>query len=125
VSDNVFQAALLSLVVILAAGPNAALYCGLWCHSAESMTSGCEHHHPTGALKAPVVVPSGDCAIGGSAVVFVREAAQRNTSAPKDQSAVAVPRFAFNASSAGASSTYDSGSQLPLELRPLVLALRI
>ena len=44
-SINVFRAALVSVVLTLAIGPNAGLLCTVWCHDDTSM--GCPHHEST------------------------------------------------------------------------------
>ena len=118
-----FRVALLSIVLTLAAGPSAALLCGTWCHSAARMAGACEHH--TQAVT-PGVSASDECAVNGNPAVFVREDARRSTSAPDVTGVIAAARFAFTSPVAGGTlSGYELNSRLLLELRPLVLALRI
>lgn len=117
-----FRAALLSLVLILAAGPNAALLCGVWCHPGERMAGTCEHQTQT---ATPCIEPTDDCGIIGTPVVFVREDARRNAAVPDVDGAVAIARFAFAVPAAGTRSAYEPSGRLLLQLRPLVLALRI
>jgi len=121
-STNVFRAALLSIVLTLAAGQNAALLCDVWCHSGAGMTGTCEHQTKA---TTPGVGANDDCAVNGNAVVFVREDGRPGASAPDVAGAVVVARFAFRPPAAGTLSAYRSNSRLLLELRPLVLALRI
>ena len=121
-SSNVFRAALLSIVLTLAAGQNAAaLFCGIWCHSGEGMAGACEQQ---GSTTSPAV-SANDCKVNGSVIVFVREDARRSTSAPTDVGAAFVPRFAFTPPAAGILSAHEPSNRQLLELRPLVLALRI
>jgi hypothetical protein len=118
----VFRAALLSIVLTLAAGQNAAaLFCGIWCHSGEGMAGACEQQ---GEKTSPAVVAN-DCRVNGSVIVFVREDARRSTSAPTDVGAAFVPRFAFTPPAAGILSAHEPSNRQLLELRPLVLTLRI
>ncbi len=121
VSNNVFRATLLSVVLTLATGANAALYCGVWCHSGERMAGACELQ----TQATPGIVANDDCAVSGNPVVFVREDGRRSATAPDVAGAVAVSRFAFTPSAAGTLSPYEPNSRLLLELRPLVYALRI
>ena len=117
-----FRAAVLSIVLTLAAGQDAALLCGVWCHSGEGMAGACEHQTEA---TAPSIVANDDCDVSGNPVVFVREDGRRSVSAPDVAGAVAVARFAFTPPVAGTLSAYEPNSRLLLERRPLVLALRI
>ena len=121
-SSNVFRAALLSLVLTLALGQNVALLCGTWCHSGAGMVGACEHQTQA---TTPSVVANDDCAVNANPVVFVREDGRRSASAPDVARAVAVAGFAFTPPAAGTLSGYEPNGRLLLELRPLVLALRI
>ena len=117
-----FRAALFSLVVILAAGPNAALLCGTQCHSGAERASAWEHNtHAT----TPGVVVKGDCAVNANPVVFVREDARRSASAPDVTGAAAVARFVSTPPAAGTPSVSHPNGRPVLELRPLVFALRL
>ena len=121
-SINVFRAALLSIVLTLAAGPDAALLCGIWCHSGGGMAGACEHHTET---TSPAIIANDDCTVSGSAIVFVREDARRSTSAPTVQGGDLVPQSALTPPASGRHSRYEAASRGPLESRPLMLALRI
>jgi hypothetical protein len=59
------------------------------------------------------------------AMAFVREDLRRTASAPDAQNALVVPRFGFAPPPTDSRSGYQSGRQLLLEERPLVIALRI
>jgi hypothetical protein len=117
----VFRAALLSIVLTLAAGPSAALFCGVY-HSSERMAGACEHQTHTAPSG---IVASDDCAVNSNPTVFVREDGRRHSSAPDVTGAVGVATFAFTPPAAGILSVYDPDSRLLLALRPLVFALRI
>lgn len=121
-SINVFRAALLSIVLTLAAGPDAALLCGIWCHSGGGMAGTCEHQTET---TSPAIIANDDCTVSRSAIVFVREDARRSTSAPTVRGADAVPQSAWTPPASGRLSGYEPASRGLLELRPLILALRI
>lgn len=117
------RGALLSIVLTVATGQNAALFCGIWCHSDEGTASGCEHHAE--ATSPDAIANDAHCAVNGAAIVFMSQDARRSTSAPTDESAVLVPAIAFTPPAVGIGSAYAPGNRLLLELRPLVLPLRI
>jgi len=121
-SSTVFRATLLSIVLILAAGQDAALLCGVWCHSGGGMAGSCEQQTDT---TSPGVLANDECTVSGNAIVFVREDARRSTSAPTVQSGVLVPLFAFTPPVSGRHSGYEAAGRHLLESRPLVIALRI
>ena len=116
----VFRAALFSIVLTLAVGQNADLLCKVWCHDAAS--AGCPHK---GSTTSPSVSARDDCRSDVGGVAFVREDAQRTAAAPDAQNAVVVPRFRLAPSPTDLRPSFESGRWLPLEERPLVIALRI
>ena len=109
-------------MLTLATGHSAALLCGTWCHSVAGMAGACEHQTQA---ATPGVGANDECAVNGNPVVFVREDGRPGASAPDVAGAVAVARFALTPRAAGTLSAYEPNSRLLLELRPLVLALRI
>ena len=118
---HVFRAALFSTVLTLAVGQNADLLCKVWCHDATS--AGCPHK---GSTTSPGVSAEDSCrsdVLG--AVAFVREDARSTAAAPDAQNAVVVPRFRLAPSPTDLRPSFESGRWLPLEERPLVIALRI
>ena len=117
-----FRATLLSIVLTLAAGQDAALFCSAWCHSGGGMAGACEHQTET---MSPGIIAGDDCTIIGNAIVFVREDARRSTSAPTVQSGVLVPQSAFTPRASGSLSGYEAAGRQLLESRPLVISLRI
>jgi len=121
-SITVFRAAVLSIVLTLAAGPDAALLCVIWCHPGGGMAGACEHQTET---TSPTIIANDDCTVSGSAIVFVREDARRSASAPTVQGGDLVPQSAWTPPASGRLSRYEAASRGLLELRPLMLALRI
>lgn len=120
---TVFRAAVLSIVLALATGTNAVLYCALSCHPVEETAGGCEHG--TGPTTAPRRVAAADCAIAGNAIPFVREDARRRTPASHVQDAVVTARFALPPSPVLTLRACGPARRPLLDLRPLDLALRI
>jgi hypothetical protein len=89
------------------------------------MAGACEHQTQAATPGVGGVGANDDCVVTGNLVVFVREDGRRSASAPDVAGAVTVARFAFTPPAAGTLSDYEPNSRLLLELRPLVLALRI
>ena len=117
-----FRAVLLSIVLTLAAGQNGVLLCDVWCLAGEMTGSACEHQSPT---ASPQLNANDNCTVSGNANVFVREDARRSTSAPTVQSGVCVPQFAFTPPASRSPSGHEAAGRRLLDLRPIVLALRI
>jgi hypothetical protein len=118
----VLRAAVVSIVLTLAMGQNAALLCQAWCDPHAAAATGCHHDGAT----SPSLTGSDhctDCTFGVTA--FVREDARRGASAPDAQNTVAVPGFRFAPTPTDIRSCHDPGQQSLLAGRPLVIALRI
>jgi len=118
---NVLRAALVSLVLTLALGPNAGVVCKVWCHDASS--TGCPHQD---SATSPSVRAGDTCtttAVG--AVTLVREDGRRTAPAPDAQNALGVLGFRLVGPPADPRSGYEPGRRRMLEERPLVIALRI
>src|SRR5262245_5272754 len=92
VSNAVFRTIVLSLVLTLATAGNAALFCGVSCHTGKGMTGECEHLAETTAAG---IVANNDCTIAGTTVVFVREDARRPTLSPDAEGTAIIPQFAL------------------------------
>ena len=117
-----FRAAVLSIVLMLVAGPQAPLLCAVWCHAEASAAGPCEHPD---TASAPIVTANGSCPdIAEASTAFVREDPRRGASASDGQHAVVVPPFQFVAPPTP-EFRREPGQHPPLEARPLVLALRI
>jgi hypothetical protein len=83
----VFRAAVLSIVLTLGAGPNAALLCAVWCHPQPSSVPTCPHH---GASSAPQMTRENGCPLSpASAPATVREL--QPAPSPQLASAVSTP----------------------------------
>jgi hypothetical protein len=118
---DVFRAALFSIVLTLAVGQNAGLFCKVWCHPPNAAPAGCGHQAPT---KSPSVLGDDNCNIVAVvAVAFRLEDARRAGSNPDAQSALIAPQFHLTSSPTDLGSAYESETLLPH--RPLVIALRI
>ena len=118
-SINVFRAALVSVVLTLAIGPNAGLLCTAWCVDATS--TGCPHQDST---VSPSVRGDDTCNEVG-AVAFVPEDGRRIAPGPDSQNALVVTQFRSVPSQSNSRFGYGSGQQGALEARPLAIALRI
>jgi hypothetical protein len=118
----VLRAAVFSIVLTLAAGPNTSLLCALWCHPAD--TAGpCEHGDRT---RTPSITANDSCPdVVGTSTAFVREDGRRGVSAPQAQPLVHLAPFQFGPPLSHRLSARGSGQPPPLEARPLVLALRV
>ena len=119
---QVFRATLFSIVLTLAVGQNAALWCTVWCPDATSTV--CPHQEST---TSPSVRTTDDtCAnVAVGAVAFVREDGRRTAPAPDAQNALVVLRFQLVAPQTDLRHRHESGQRMLLEERPLVIALRI
>ena len=116
-----FRTALFSIVLTLAVGQNARLFCEAWCH--DGMSAECPHEDST---TSPSVGSEDNCRSADIGVVaFVREDSRRTAAAPDGQNTLVVPRFLFPPSPSDLRSGVELGWRLLLEERPLVFALRI
>jgi hypothetical protein len=117
----VFRAALFSIVLTLAFGPNASLLCQVWCP--DTTSARCPHQD---SATSPSVSAHDNCrSDAAGAVAFVREEARRTTAAPDAQNALAVPPFRLAPSPTNLRSGFETGLRLMPEERPLILVLRI
>lgn len=116
-----FRTALFSIVLTLAVGQNARLFCEAWCH--DGISAECPHEDAT---TSPSVSSEDNCrGADVGALAFVREDARRAAAAPDAQNALVVPRFLFAPSPSDLRSGSDLCWRLRLEERPLIFALRI
>lgn len=119
---HVSRAAVLSIVLTLAVGPNATLLCRTWCDRQAAAASGCHHEAPT---ISPRVGDESCDDMALSAAAFLREEVRRPVSAPDAAHAVLVPRYRLAQSTIDASRRHEPGREWPLEERPLPFVLRI
>ena len=116
-----FRAALVSVALTLAIGPNAGLLCTFWC--LDDMPMGFAHHEST--TSASVRADDTCTNVSVDAVALVREDSRRTAPASDPRNALVVVRFLFVAPATDPRPGYESGRRLLLEERPLVIALRI
>ena len=116
------RAALFSIAVILAGGPNLDLLCKVWCQDAAS--TGCRHPASTTSLNVGADNSCSNVATG--TLAFVREGAGRTAQARDVQNAaLVVLPFQFVNSPMDPLSDRESGPRLAHTPDPLVIALRI
>lgn len=116
---HVFRAAVLSIVLTLTGGQNAALLCGVWCQPYEVVPSGCHHQDPT---TSPRLSGSDNCNnVVLSVAAFVLQDLRR-AYAPDAHYVIVFSRFAPTAT--GTRSPYEPRPQPALDQRPLVITLR-
>jgi hypothetical protein len=119
----VFRAAVLSIVLTLAIGPNATLLCSVWCHPDEAQAFACQHQDAT---TSPRVTGEDSCrTVPVSPTAFVREEAKRGSPTPISQQAVAVPLFRLGPPPTHATRAYEATRSLDAATSPLLIALRI
>lgn len=116
-----FRTALFSIVLTLAVGQNARLFCETWCH--DGMSAQCPHED---SATSPSVSSEDNCRSADvGAVAFVREDARRTAAAPDGPAALVFPRFLVAPSPSDLRSGFELGWRLLFEERPLIFALRI
>ena len=118
-----FRAALVSVVLTLTLGQNAALLCVVWCHPQHGVNSACEAQVPT---TSPSVTANESCTpVATAPTAFVREDGRRLASASMGQQGIVVAPFQFVAPPPFKGHRLEHAQSAALETRPLVLALRI
>lgn len=119
----VVRAAVLSIVLTLAIGPNATLLCSVWCRPDEAKSSACQHQD---AATSPLVTGGGSCqTAGASATALIREDARRGSPLAGAQHAIAVSRFRFAPPSNHTARPSDVATSLVADARPHLIALRV
>jgi hypothetical protein len=116
---SVFRAAVLSIVLTLAIGPNAVLLCSVWCHPHEVKTSACQHQ---GATASPQVTGEDSCRTAATLTAFVREDAKRGQTF---QATAPVPQFGLTPPRTDATRNSRSNTALAAVTPPILIALRI
>jgi len=119
----VFRAVVLSIVLTLAAGPNASLVCRVWCEPHEPAVTGCQHQVPAGSLT---VSDNDNCGVvTAAAVAVVSEDVRSSAFKPSAQHALIVQQFRPAPSMTSVGSGCDPRQHSPLEAQPRAIALRI
>ena len=90
-SIDVFRAALVSIVLTLTLGQNAALLCSVWCHPQQNATGTCEHQVP---MTFPGVTGNESCIqVAAELTALVREDARRAATDSHAQQGSVLARF--------------------------------
>ena len=122
---RVFRAAVLSIVLTLAVGPNASLLCRTWCGDQQAAAaSGCHHEAPA---TSPSVAGEDCCdsAVLGIAALLLKDE-RLSVSSPDGGHAILVLRYQQLAlSPTDARRGDEPGRAWSLERRPLPTVLRI
>jgi len=119
---HVFRAAVLSIVLTLAVGPNVTLLCRTWCDLYAAAASGCHHEASTGS---PIVAGNNSCDHEvPTAGAFLREEGGA-VAAPIAAHAIFVPRHQLARLTTDARHGLESGRERSLDKRPLSATLRI
>lgn len=117
-----FQAFVFLAAMTLAAGPDAALLCGIWCDQGGPATSACSHE----AVANAPVASAGDCCPEESlvaAVVLVK--ARFNMSPPDGAYATVGLHLRFAIPTTHGRPDLESASHGSFDHRPLAAILRI
>ena len=124
---HVFRATVFSTVLTLAAGPEAALLCRVWCHPQAVAASACHEEKRSAASTVISGNDCSDCDHVGVVVHFLREDVRRgmSQSAPQVDPAVLVPRHQLAYSMIHVRPGQEPGREWSLERRPLPNILRI
>ena len=120
-----FRTAVLSIVLTLAVGQNAALLCSTWCDAHAQAARACHHKDPT---PAGSVSAGDDCCnvvLGTSTTAFLREDVQLGSSSADPDDAIPVTRYQPAHSTIAARTRPEPGWTWSLEQRHLLTALRI
>jgi hypothetical protein len=118
---SVFRAAVFSIVLTLAIGPNATLLCSVWCHPHEVKTSACQHQ---GATTSPQVTGEDSCrTVVATLTAFVREEGKRGQQT--SQPAVSVAQFGLAVPRTDATRNPGPNTAPAVVSPPILIALRI
>jgi hypothetical protein len=115
------RAAVLSMVLILAAGPSASLLCRAWCDSRAAASTGCHDQAPA---TTPIVADNSCDDMVLNADAFLREDAPCGVSTPEADQTVLV-RSQLAPPPTDARPGQEPGRGQSLEERPLPTTLRI
>ena len=117
-----FRAVLVSIVLTLAVGPDAALLCRVWCNPQSAAASGCHHE---GSSISPVVAGDSSCDRELGAGTFLRQEAGRLAGAVVVAHAIVVPRYQIAQLTTAARPDWATGGGWSLATRPLSTVLRL
>ena len=117
---HVFRAVILSIVLTMAAGQNAAVLCRALCEPIGSAT-GCHHEV---ASTTPIVTGNGDCSVTLNDVAAVRTDDRRSLTDTVLRAAVVVSSDEVPPPAAPSDRASVRWSGSPLAIHPLVIAFR-
>jgi len=120
---HVFRAAVLSILLTLAVGPDAKQLCMAWCDAQAAAASGCHHEAPA----TPLSVAGDDCCDDGMLGVgeFLLQDVRRGVPSPDEGHAIPGPRYQVGWSTIVARPGHEPGREWSLEQRSLPTVLRI
>lgn len=120
---HVSRAVVLSLVVTLAVGQDAALLCRAWCNPQMAAASGCLHQE---SANSPSVAGDNNCDhVVLSVSAFLRAEVRPGTPSPDVGHAIVAPPYQLAHSTTDARRGQEPGRGSSLQQRPLATALRI
>lgn len=120
---QVLRAAVLSIVMTLAVGQNAALLCRAWCESQAADASGC--HHEQQASSTSVSADDICDHVVLSLAAVLREDVRRGVFAPDADYAILVSRYQLAPSKTDPRPRHQAARERSLEQRPLSTTLRV
>ena len=120
---SVLRASVFSIVLVLAIGQDTALLCRMWCHPGGAPAAECYEHMDT-IVRLSVAGDDSCGRVDSSGPILVRED-PAGISDRVARCASLVPRHLVPAAPCEMNRRPDTGRALPLESRPLVLALRV
>ena len=112
----------LSIVLALAIGPDAAAICAAWCAEEATVAEDCDH----GSSASPLIAAGHCCDDQAKGIVAVLQTAVRfDASSPNGGPAVSFVRHAFVESVRSARIDHGPGSRAFTDGRPQTTVLRI
>ena len=118
----VLRVTLLSIVLILAVGPNATLLCRTWCDRQAAASGGC---HPEDQATSSIMGGDDSCDTVVVSAPLLREGERRGVPSPDGDHAIPVLRYEVARSAADARLGHERGREWSLDKRPLATILRI
>jgi hypothetical protein len=118
----VIRTSVLSIVLVLTIGPDAALLCKAWCHPGVAAIAEC---HEQSQTSTPNAMGDDSCSrVAVNATILIKED-PRGVSDPDSWYSLVVPCYHAPAAHREVHYGTNSGRSSPHDSRPLTLALRI
>jgi hypothetical protein len=122
-SIAVIRVTVLTVVLIVSAGPSAPLLCKTWCNPQPAAAGSCHDATPAGSTS---IAANGRCDDAGLVTAaVVPEGGQRSVSAPDRHLVVQGPRHLFTNAAIDRGLREHASIQASLEKRPRTTNLRI